>query len=157
LATPEALADVAPPDCDVSDLKQRLSDTNGKLARLVAAIEAGGDVEVLNPRIAALSTERQLTYRRNLRPAGAAEIRALLSALRGLVSVLESADPTERAMVYAHLGVSLRYDPRNQTVHATADLSRVVNVRVGGAIDPVSTLAVLFGEVAVQLRAYQSR
>ena len=103
----------------MSDLKQRLSDTNGKLARLVAAIEAGGDVEVLNPRIAALSTERQLTYRRNLRPAGAAEIRALLSALRGLVSVLESADPTERAMVYADLGVSLRYDPRNQTVHAT--------------------------------------
>jgi len=137
LATPEALADAAPPDSDVSNLKQRLSDTNSKLARLVAAIEAGGDVEVLNPRIAALSTERrelerQLAYRRNLRPAGAAEIRAMLSELRGLVSVLESADLAERATVYADLGVSLRYDPRDQTVHATADLSRVVNVRVGG-------------------------
>lgn len=137
LATPEALADAAPPDSDVSNLKQRLSDTNSKLARLVAAIEAGGDVEVLNPRIAALSTERreverQLAYRRNLRPAGAAEIRAMLSELRGLVSVLESADPAERATVYADLGVSLRYDPRDQTVHTTANLSRVVNVRVGG-------------------------
>jgi site-specific DNA recombinase len=137
LATPEALAAVAPPESDVSGLKQRLSDTNGKLARLVAAIEAGGDVGVLNPRIAALSTERreiehQLAYRRNLRPAGAAEIRSMLSELRGLVSVLESADPAERATVYADLGVSLRYDPRDQTVQATADLSRVVNVRVGG-------------------------
>ena len=56
----------------------------------------------------------------------------MLSELHGLVSVLESADPADRAGVYADLGVSLKYDPRDRTVHATADLSRVVNVRVGG-------------------------
>jgi hypothetical protein len=56
----------------------------------------------------------------------------MLSELRGLVSVLESANPAARASVYADLGVSLRYDPRDRTVEATADLFRVVNVRVGG-------------------------
>lgn len=137
LATPEALAGVAPQHSEVGDLKRRLFDINSKLGRLIAAIEAGGEAEVLSPRIAALSTERrelerQLAYLRNARPPSAVEIRAMLSELHGLVSVLESADPADRAGVYADLGVSLKYDPRDRTVHATADLSRVVNVRVGG-------------------------
>jgi len=42
LATPEALAGVAPKESEVSELKHRLSDINSKLGRLIAAIEVGG-------------------------------------------------------------------------------------------------------------------
>lgn len=137
LATPEVLAASTPRDDEVDELKRRLSDANGKLARLIAAIEAGGEAEVINPRIAALSSERrdlerQLANRRHARPPTPSEITEMISEVHGIVSVLEAADPNERAKVYADLGVSLTYDPRDQMVYASADLARVVNVRVGG-------------------------
>jgi hypothetical protein len=63
----------------------------------------------------------------------------MLTELKGIVGVLENADPKDRARVYTELGMVLRYDPRMKTLHASADLACVVNVRVGGAVPTLST------------------
>jgi DNA invertase Pin-like site-specific DNA recombinase len=58
------------------------------------------------------------------------EVKALVDALRDIVSVLGAADPGDKSELYAQLGVSLSYDPTgNVTVKAEP---RGVTVRVGG-------------------------
>jgi hypothetical protein len=46
------------------------------------------------------------------------EIKAIVDALGGLLSVLREADPTDKAEAYRHLGLRLTYDHETQTVLA---------------------------------------
>ena len=117
--------------------RARIAEIDQRIARLVAALEAGGDVAVLNPRIATLSTERNQLERRVPppkadRPPTATELAEMLEALQGLVAVLESTEPGQRARIYQELGVSLTYDPNMQQIHASTDLACVASGRVGG-------------------------
>jgi len=57
-------------------------------------------------------------------------VKALVGALRDIVSTLAAADPTDKADLYRELGVSLRYDTSG-TVTVRAQ-PRGVKVRVGG-------------------------
>ena len=62
----------------------------------------------------------------------AKEVKALVDALRDIVSVLAAAEPEDKSELYAQLGVSLSYDPAGSvTVKAEP---RGVTVRVGGGI-----------------------
>lgn len=61
----------------------------------------------------------------------ASDIERILDELGGLGHVLSTAEPTEKALVYASLGLRLRYQPGENRVVATADLGRVLS-GVGG-------------------------
>jgi hypothetical protein len=60
----------------------------------------------------------------------AKEVRALVDALRDIVSVLVAADPADKSELYAQLGVALSYDPTGNVTVKTEP--RGVTVRVGG-------------------------
>ena len=152
LATAEVLAgspDPAPIDVDPD--RARISEIDQKIARLVTALEDGGDSAVLNPRIATLSAERRRLDRTLVRPKAGrppttVEIAEMLEALQGLVSALESTDPAQRTRIHQELGVSLTYDPNEKVVHASTDLACVVSGRVGGGTRYNSTRALAASE-----------
>ncbi|GAC1310816.1 MAG: hypothetical protein NVSMB16_07520 [Acidimicrobiales bacterium] len=92
------------------------------------------------PRVLAIRAERArieaaLPGRRETRKLSAGEITAIAQSLGGLMRILESASPEDRAEVYRQLGVSLAYDPALQQLHARADLPRVGG---GGGVEGAS-------------------
>lgn len=120
------------------DLSRRLAEIDQATRNLVAAIEAGTDPAVVQPRLNELKIERE-TAARDLTGMATPEaittndIERILAELGGLEHVLSTAEPIERAQVYASLGLRLRYQPGENRVVATADLGRVLS-GVGGAI-----------------------
>jgi site-specific DNA recombinase len=118
-------------------LQRQLSDANRKVAALIAALESGVAIEDLTAALRQRTAERdELTARleRVERPCAmsAAQISELVEELGGLSAVLKEATGSERAQVYASLGLRLDYDPQLQRVTATADLSRVAGCVRGG-------------------------
>ncbi len=141
LADPEDLA--REQDSDLEDttrqaaLQCQLSNVNSKVAALIAAVESGVAVADLTAALRQRTAERdELKDRleRAERPPAmsAAQIRKLVEELGGLSAVLGEATGSERAQVYASLGLRLDYDPHLQRVTATADLSRVAGRVRGG-------------------------
>jgi len=123
-------------------LQRQFSEANGKIAALVAAVESGVAVEDLTAALRRRTAERdELKDRlqRAERPSvmSAAQIGELVEELGGLAAVLREATGSERAQVYAALGLRLDYDPHCQRVTATADLSRVAGRVI--AASPLNT------------------
>jgi len=69
--------------------------------------------------------------------------------LRDITAVLATADPKDKAEVYAELGVRVTYDHLRRVISVSAGPD--TTARVGGPIDPLSTPALFKGKV--QLRA----
>ncbi len=119
------------------DLHRRLTEIDQATRNLVSAIEAGTDPAVVQPRLAELKMERE-TAARDLSGVTTPEaitthdIERILEELGGLGQVLRTAEPTEKAQVYASLGLRLRYQPDENRVVATADLGRVLSGVGGG-------------------------
>ncbi|WP_074332299.1 recombinase family protein [Mycobacteroides abscessus] len=141
LADPEDLARGQQADPAVESgyaaLSRQLSEANSKIAALITAVESGVAVEDLTDALRRRTAERdELKDRleRAERPSvmSAAQIAELVEELGGLAAVLREATGSERAQVYASLGVRLDYDPHHQRVTATADLSRVAGRVRGG-------------------------
>jgi site-specific DNA recombinase len=141
LANPEDLArgqEVDPvAGAGYAALQRQLSDANRKIAALIAALESGVAIEDLTAALRQRTAERdELTARleRVERPnvMSAAQISELVQELGGLSAVLKGATGSERAQVYASLGLRLNYDPHLQRVTAIADLSRVAGRVRGG-------------------------
>jgi site-specific DNA recombinase len=141
LADPEDLArgqEVAPAvETGYAALNRQLSEANGKVAALVAAVESGVAVEDLTAALRRRSAERdelKARLEQAERPSvmSATQISELVEELGGLSAVLREATGPERAQVYASLGLRLDYDPHLQRVTATADLSRVAGRVRGG-------------------------
>lgn len=140
LANPQWLAATQEPDSTVQaqyeTLRSRLADIDKATRNLVAAIEAGTDPAVINPRLAQLRAEReQLSLRLATLDApdrlSPADIEALLNELGGLAHILGEATPPERTSIYQGLGLHLVYQPDQHALVAAADLGRVLS-RVGG-------------------------
>lgn len=139
LADPEDLArgqEVAPEAGNVALLRQ-LSEANSKVAALIAAVESGVAVEDLTDALRRRTAERdelkaRLERVERPRAMSAAQVTELVQELGGLAAVLGEATGTERAQVYASLGLRLDYDPYLRQVKATADLSRVAGCVRGG-------------------------
>jgi site-specific DNA recombinase len=112
-------------------------EVNRKIAALVTAVESGVAVEDLTValhRRAAERDELRARLERTERPRimSAAQINELVEVLGGFSAVLGAATGSERAQVYASLGLRLDYDPYLRQVTATADLSRVAGRVRGG-------------------------
>lgn len=118
-------------------LQRQLSEVNGKIAALIAALESGVAVEDLTAALRRRTAERdelkaRLEQAERPRVMSATQISELVEELGGLSTVLGAATGAERAGVYASLGLRLDYDPQLQRVTATADLSRVAGRVRGG-------------------------
>ena len=80
----------------------------------------------------ALASRESTAVMRRVVPGGKltkSQIKALVEALRDIVSVLAECDDEDRAELYQQLGVELTYPDGRIAVHA---LPRGVKVRVGG-------------------------
>ncbi len=64
----------------------------------------------------------------------AAEVRRVLDEMADIPDLLRNASPEQRQKLYQGLGVKLRYDPVENTVHGTQDASEWMlgSGRVGG-------------------------
>lgn len=140
LADPGWLATTQEPEPIIeaqhANLRTRLADIDKATANLVAAIEAGTDPAVIQPRVGQLRAEReqvalQLASIEAPDRLSPADIDALLTELDGLAHILGEATPPEKAGVYQGLGLHLVYQPDQHALVATAELGRVVS-RVGG-------------------------
>lgn len=119
------------------DLRRRVAAIDQATRNLVAALEAGTDPMAVQPRLAELRAEREVASRELTDTAadevlGADDIQRILDELGGLEHVLRTAEPGEKALVYASLGLTLRYQPDQNRVVATADLGRVLSGVGGG-------------------------
>lgn|GEM_PF-3309731 len=117
-------------------LHAQLGELDRKIAHLMDAIEAGGQVKVLLEQLARRSAERDALKARTAMAAGPsvltpAQVTDILERLGGLTAALHEATVQERADVYAALGIRMTYDYRSHQLRVTADLARVA-ARVGG-------------------------
>lgn len=141
-ATCEALASAQAPspaeEARVAAAQRTLAEAEARLQRYRAALDAGADPSVMAAWIREAAELKQRAER-ELRAAGPApaptpeEIRRLLEDLGDPASLLQEAHPAKKADLYASLGLSLVYQPRERRVLVEADLA-VCQDRVGGGI-----------------------
>jgi site-specific DNA recombinase len=134
IVTPEALAEaqLAPPEATARDTatKAAIADCDLRIERLLQSVEmAGMPMEWVSKRIVELHNERArlektLPDRSQWRPLSPGEIKAMATALGGLMRALQEASPADRSAVYAELGLQLTYDPAANSVRAQVDLAR---------------------------------
>lgn len=118
------------PDTDTAEqqiarLHEELAVCRQKLERHKQAIEAGLDPHLVagwsrepQQRATEIDTEiTRLRQRASARPElTPAEIHEIVTTLGGLRAALHNADPTDKAEVYRHLGLTMTYDPTHKTV-----------------------------------------
>jgi hypothetical protein len=134
LVTPEALVrgqDASAQSSRVTSLKGQIAELDRKINALVAAIEAGVDVEQVSSQLARRAKERSGLEAR-LRQEGhrdhltAAEMQKALDDLGGIAKILPNADPAQQRRLYASLGVRLEYNHQFKRVQATAETACVL-------------------------------
>jgi hypothetical protein len=138
--TVAVLADAEEPDPDAderySELRARIADCDRRLDRYRAALEqADGEIGSITRWITEVERERKVVQAQLGRtvPGGKLtkrQVRALVEALRDIVSLLAQADEDDRNELYQQLGVSLTYHPDGRVL--VEALPRGVMVRVGG-------------------------
>ena len=130
------------------DLRRRLKDCETKLARYREVLEQGTDAPIIGDWIAEVDRERR-TLERQLgnKPTHQAltetEVRALVTRLKDIVSVLARADPALKRSVYDELGIRLTYHPDGE-VHVEAGAPGVLRVGVEGGTFPPTTRETVF-------------
>jgi site-specific DNA recombinase len=116
LVDADLLAASQEPDASTStrhaELTRRVSEIDQATRNLVSAIEAGTDPAVIQPRLAELKVEREAAARDltgMTAPAAltSGDIERILDELGGLGQVLGTAEPNEKAQIYASLGLRL--------------------------------------------------
>ena len=133
LVTPEALASGQEPSGQssrVTALMAQIAELDNQVNALVAAIEAGVDVEQVSSQLARRSKERAGLAAR-LRQEGdverlTGEMQKALDDLGGVGKILPSADPAQQRRLYASLGVRIEYNHLLKRVQATADTACVL-------------------------------
>lgn len=134
LVTPEAL--VAGQECSgrssrVTALKGQIAELDRKISALVAAIEAGVDVEQVSSQLTRRAKERagleaRLRQEGNSDRLTAGEMQKALDDLGGIAKILPSADSAQLRRLYASLGVRLEYNHQLKRVQATAETACVL-------------------------------
>jgi hypothetical protein len=132
------------------------SDARKKLGQYLDALEAGMDPALIAERTRV--TQGELASATAVidafRSSDSGEmsgplVHELLEGVGGLTAVLATSDTTERQLVYRAAGLHLRYHRSEEGEKVTVSL-RVGLFRVGGAYDPLSTPAVLRGQVTLR-------
>jgi hypothetical protein len=133
LASPAVLAVTQGSDSDyfahTATLRSRLTELDKQVASLVHAIEDGEPPKDLVSALTVRSAERDQVAARLKASADsgpkvltATQIAEMLDRLGGLMSVLPTADPLKRAVLYQALNLRLYYFADRHLVRATADL-----------------------------------
>jgi hypothetical protein len=134
LVTPEALVagqQFSGRSSRVSAVKAQIAELDRKISALVAAIEAGVDVEQVSSQLARRAKERAGLEAR-LRQEGhhdrltAGEMQKALDDLGGIAKILPSADSAQLRRLYTSLGVRLEYNHQLKRVQATAETACVL-------------------------------
>lgn len=118
------------------------------LRRYRAALEQGANPETVGQWIngatakpaAAKRRVHELRHDDEVATLTAIQVRELVRQVGAIVDAFAAAEPAERAGLYQQLGIQLVYQPTQQLVLATADLSRH-SEGVGGGNRTVSTPA----------------
>jgi len=124
--------------------RRKVADCDERLASYRRALEGGAPGEVVGQWIAEVTGERlraeqDLLGASPAEPLTAAELKALVQALRSIVQRLATADPALKAEVYADLGIAITYDPQAEEVVARLQPTSWATARVGGASSTRST------------------
>ncbi|MDI5979833.1 recombinase family protein [Amycolatopsis magusensis] len=104
-----------------------IEESDQKLVRHRAALEAGADPQLVTGWMAEVQARRAEAMARSRTAGGrrrmsSEEIQGLVEALGSIRQVLTEADPTDKAEVYRQLGLRLTYQPGKRTVRAEATL-----------------------------------
>jgi site-specific DNA recombinase len=115
---------------------RKIKECDVKLERYRQALEAGTDASIVGGWIEEVTLERKAAVFQLRRTHGNArmtgeEIRSLVEQLKGLVALLESADPADRRAVYQELNVSIEFHTDGR-LHVKAGPDVCTNDRVGG-------------------------
>ncbi|MEV5839143.1 hypothetical protein [Nocardia sp. NPDC052112] len=111
-------------------LRQRVADAEARLARHLAAIEAGVDPQAL---VAAMNTaqadkaaaEAELKSLPQIQRLTDTEIRKLIDALGDIRAVLTAGDPADKVRLYRALDLEVRYQHQQQLAIVGATLRGV--------------------------------
>lgn len=118
-------------------LRDQLRDCDAKLSKYRTLLEQQPDVTSVGTWIAEVERERRrierlLGDRPTSRSLTQPEIKALVTQLRDIASILADAGPKDRRAVYDELGVTLTYHPDRNAVRVAAGEPHVLRVCVGG-------------------------
>jgi hypothetical protein len=118
--------------------QRKIADCDERLGKYRKAIDAGADPVVVAGWMAEVQGER-LKAEREIglaQPSGQltkSQVRALVSSLKDIVSVLADADPKLKAEAYAELGISVTFDPVTRMISAESRPAGACRTeRVGG-------------------------
>ena len=116
---------------DADDARRILTNSEQRLARYRALLEAGADPQLVAQWISQVQAERSAAERRlqqaRLQPEPAAskdELAALVRELGDMVTTISNAHPHDKHDLYTELGLRLTYNPHTKKVHVEARLSR---------------------------------
>jgi len=135
MTSPEALASHQRPTAQSSPtqaLVTQLAELDRKISSLVAALEAGADLQQLTDQLKRRAAEREALETRiratpkEMRLTKQDLVQAV-EKLGGLPKVLATADPLARESVYRSLGIRLEYDHLARRVSAIAVEACVLN------------------------------
>jgi site-specific DNA recombinase len=113
---------------------RHLGECDERLAKYRAALEAGADPAAVAARTRDVENDRS-TAKRDLAAASpapqmtAADVRALVSDVRDVVTKLAKADPATKAALFDELGIPITYEPDGRFV---VEAHPRGNLRVGG-------------------------
>jgi len=105
-----------------------IADCDRKLARYRATLDAGGDPTTVSAWITETTAERLRAHAEleavasTTSTVSAEQVAAVISRLADPAAALREAEPTDKAQVYAKLGLQLTYQPATRTVRAEAHL-----------------------------------
>ena len=147
----ELAAVITPPEVDpgAAEIDAQIAGCDRKLAQYRAALDAGAEPATVARWITETEAERaryQAVKRAaapQLVPAAMSrdEIASVVNALSDALVVLRSADPADKAQIYAGLGLRLIYQPGERLVRTEVHVSPAQHWQfesVRGGIDPVS-------------------
>jgi site-specific DNA recombinase len=103
--------------------RARIAEYDAEISQYRASLKAGGDPAVVGPwiaetqakKVAAQAEIRAVTGQRRMSPD---DIAAIVAALGDLARVVRDADTSDKAEIYAQLGLTLTYQPGRRLVEA---------------------------------------
>jgi DNA invertase Pin-like site-specific DNA recombinase len=141
LAAHQAAASIqAPPELK-ADTDALLKTYDAKLATYRAALEAGADPATVGEWIAEVKAQRaaitaqanmaRTTAEPNERRLNEEEIAGIVRTLGSMRTVIQAADPAEKARVYSQLGLRLTYQPEKHEIRAQINLDPDISGVIG--------------------------
>ena len=122
-----AAAVAGPATTPADDAEELIADCDRRLAQYRAALDAGADPASVARWITETEAERarlraamRVTTPRSSMTRD--DIESIVSALTDLLGVLRDAEPTDKADIYAQLGLKLTYQPTDQLVRTEVNM-----------------------------------